>query len=415
MNSITLLLIGAILLCLMIEAFFSASEMALISIDKIRLKTLVSKGSRAAKQIAELLLKPEWLLGTTLLGTNTATVMSSTLATYLVLSHFGTAYEYVAVLIMSPLVLIFAEIIPKTLAHSRSEQVALRVVGPLTRVRKTIEPLVRILVQMTALVTGMKQFSKLARTPLMSREDLEFSLRSTGQRGGLKAIERQMIHRIFEFNDTIVGEVMIPLIDVIGVQVHAKLSDVLEVIIKQAISRVPVYRDRVDNIVGVLLATDLLQLDPQQDFLIEKLIRPPLFVPTAMPINNAMPLFRKANISMAVVVDEYGGAVGIITAEDILEEVVGEIEDEFDPRKKLFRQVHENLFIVDARMGLKNLRDLLGLQLPEGDYDTLAGYILTTLKRIPKVGETMHYKRYSFKIVKANDRAIEEVQLSITP
>lgn len=411
----TWLLIALIVLCILSEGFFSGAELAIISIDRVRLRTLVGKGVQQAKLIAELLRKPQWLLGTTLLGTNLSTVAASSLATYLVVTRLGDEYEFLAIMIMSPLVLIFAEIIPKTIAHSRAEQFALRVVGPLSFMRNLLEPVVRLLASVADFFTKLVSARKGAQNPMMSREDLEFALRSAGQRGGLKAIERQMIRRILEFKDTTVEEVMIPLIEVVALDVQAPLERAIETILKHGVSRLPLYRDRVDNVVGVLIAADLLFLENREQLVLAELMRKPQFVPPSRPIRDMLAEFRKSFANIAVVVDEYGGAVGIVTPEDILEEIVGEIEDEFDPRKKFFRQVQENLFIVDARTEIKKLRDGLGLQIPDGEYDTLAGFILDQMKRIPKPGETLHFKSYSFRIAKATDRTVEEVQVQIAP
>ncbi len=403
----------AILACLVAEGFFSGSEIAIVSINRVRLRSLVAKGNEKAKMVAQLLRNPEWLLGTTLLGTNVSTVTAGTLATYVVITLLGEQYSYVAIIIMAPIILIFSEIVPKTIAHVRTETFALSVVGPLHVARTLLKPLVWLLARVSKLFTATTSKSGMTRSPLMTREDLEFAIRSAGQRGGLKAIERQMIHRIFEFQDTTVDEVMIPLIEVVALAADAKVEDAVNITVKQGISRIPIYQDRVDNIVGVLVTSDLLFQDRKDAKDLSELMRPPVFVPESKPIKDMLQEFRRSSVNLAVVVDEYGGAVGIVTVEDILEEVVGEIEDEYDRRKQLYKKIRKNLFVVDPRIEIDRLRELLGIEIPAGDYETLAGFLLTEMKRIPKVGERVRYGTYTFRVTDATDRAIEQVQISI--
>ena len=232
---ITAVILVAIFTCYVRKLFLVVQKFPLISTDKVRLRTRANAGDKRAKLVAELLRKPELLLGTTLLGTNSSTVLGSTLATYLVIYHLGETYSYIAIIVMSPLILIFAEIIPKTIAQAKSAEFAFAVVGPLNVFRRLFYPIVWILAKISRLFFGAIKKSHVVSGPLMTREDLEFALKETGRRGGLKSIEKRMIHRIFEFKDTTVGEVMIPLIEVVALDARTDMRTAINTAMKHGL------------------------------------------------------------------------------------------------------------------------------------------------------------------------------------
>ena len=357
--------------------------------------------------------KPEWMLGTTLVGTNISVVTSTILATLLMRNAFGELGELYTLAVMSPLLLIFGEIIPKSIFQQRADSIAPRIVFPLRLASYVIHP---VLVVITWIANGILRILGVRgdgpSSPFITREALDDILRKREPGSDLKPAERTMIRRIFSFSETTVEEVMIPLIDVAAVNEDATMAEALDLMNEKAFSRLPVYRERVDNIIGILTNFDLLAApDDLPD--IRSLIRTVPYVPETKRIDDLLLRFQKEGNHMAVAVDEYGGAVGIVTVEDILEEIVGEIEDEHDKVRQMYRIEGENRYVINARMEIDMINEILPFELPEGDYETLGGFILDRFGRIPAVGDILKLKDLVLTVMKSDRRSVSEVRVEV--
>jgi len=402
-----------IALCLAAEFFFSGSEIAMVSADRLKIRKLAESGSRGGKLVERLMERPEWMLGTTLVGTNASVVTSTILATLLMKQAFGQIGELYTLAVMSPLLLIFGEIIPKSIFQQRADSIAPRVAFPLHLASYVIHP---VLAVVTWIANGILRVFGVRGdgpgSPFITREALNEIIRKREPGSDLKPAERTMIRRIFSFSETDVEEVMIPLIDVAAVSEVATTAEALELMNEKAFSRLPVYSERVDNIIGILTNFDLLAA-PDDLPGIHSLIRTVPYVPETKRIDDLLLRFQMEGNHMAVAVDEYGGAVGIVTVEDILEEIVGEIEDEHDKVRQMYRIEGENRYVINARMEIDRINEVLPFELPEGDYETMGGFILDRFGRIPAVGDILKFKNLVLTVTGADRRSVREIRVEV--
>jgi putative hemolysin len=405
-----LLTIIIILLFLVMEGFFSGSEIGVVSADQIKLRHDAAKGSQGAKLALKMLKKPEWLLSTTLVGTNIAVVANTTITTALIMTLFGAQNSWLAVVLVTPLIWIFGEIVPKSIFQQRANEITPRAIFLLRFASYVFFPILVVFTLITRLLTWM--FGQQIQNPFTLREQILTMLQMPATEGDIQPVEKTMIQRIFNFSETTAYEVMIPLIDVVAIEQGATCGEAVHLARQKAHIRLPVYDERVDKVVGVLNALELLDADPHQP--IKPFIREVSYVPSSKNINELLLDLRKDGDSVAVVVDEFGGAEGLITMEDIMEEVVEEMEDEYDIGKKpvqWVRKISKKEYIVSARIELDSLEEELGIQLPKGKYATLAGFLLEKAGEIPASGTTIKAKGTTFTIERSTPQAIQEVRV----
>jgi len=406
-----LLTIILILIFLLMEAFFSGSEIGVVSADQIKLRHAAAKGSRGAKLALKMLKKPEWLLSTTLVGTNIAVVSNTTITTALMMALFGAQNGWLAVVLVTPLIWVFGEIVPKSIFQQRANEITPRAIFLLRLASYVFFPILVVFTLITRLITWI--FGQQIQNPFTLREEILTMLQMPATEGDIQPVEKTMIRRIFSFSETTAYEVMIPLIDVVAIEQSAACGEAVQLARKKAHIRLPVYDQRIDKVVGVLNALELLDAEPHQA--IKPYIREVRYVPSSKNINELLLDLRKDGDSVAVVVDEFGGAEGLITMEDIMEEVVEEMEDEYDIGNKpvqWIRKISKKEYIVSARIEVDSLEEELGIQLPKGKYATLAGFLLEKAGEIPASGTTIKAKGITFTIERSTPQAIQEVRVS---
>ncbi|MCG8419662.1 MAG: hemolysin family protein [Proteobacteria bacterium] len=404
----TVVLVGAICVCL--EAFFSGSEIAVVSANRVELRQRAHRGERSAILAERLLDHPQTLLATTLMGTNLATVTFSVTVT---LALFGSgASQALAVLMVTPMTLLFGEVLPKTLFQQHADRIVLRVIYPLQVASIIFRPGVWLMSTLAGVITRLLGTDR--ERAFITRDELAMLIESQATAGSeITHEEREMIANVLEMSEAEVRHVMVPLSGVTALPERATLSEVAHRIAEKHYSRMPVFRDRVDNIVGIVHVFDLLSAgDQPEGCTAAEVARQPTFVPETMPAVDLLVDLQGTGSHMAIVVDEYGGAVGIVTVEDLLEEVVGEIDDEHDPGPCLIQQERPGVWRVEARTQVERLNSELKLGLPESDdYETVAGLLLEHFKRIPESGESVVVDSVTIRVVEASDRAIEVVQI----
>lgn len=399
------LIIIVIAICLLLQAFFAGSEIALVSCDKIKMKSLAEGGSTRAKLVLKSFLKIERFISTTLVGINVSLITSTVILTFYIQDTYGKGKEFYAVLILSPLIVIFGQVVPKAVFQKRASSMVLWSIYPLWLASKIFSP---ILIQINLFIKVLLKLIGSTENPFITREELLHAIEGdeTIRQGGYR---EKIIKRIFRFSETTVEEIMIPLIHVYALNDDTLAKDAVGLIKETGHSRIPIYRGRVDNITGILHAFDLLDAKPDDP--IKNFSITPFYVPETKSVDELLDELQKGPAGMAVVVDEYGGAVGVITLEDILEEVVGEIEDEYDKGIRLWRKIAENEYLINPKIDIEKINEELRLGIPEGDYDTLSGFLLSEVGSIPKIGDEIPYKNHTFVVTKASLRSIEEVKL----
>jgi len=398
-------------LCLVSEAFFSGSEIGVVSADRIKLRHEAAKGSRGARLALSLLDKPEWLLSTTLVGTNISVVTNTTIATALMIELFGEEYSWLAIPLVAPLIWIFGEIVAKSVFQQRTDSLTPRVAFLLRGATYVFLPILAVFSVTTRILTRLLG-DQATQNPFTLREEIASMMEMSATEGDILPMERRMIRRMFNFGETTAKDIMVPLADVVAIARDERCGGARRIAVAHAHKRLPVYDDRVDRIVGTLNALDLLQ--EAQDKPIAPFVRQAHFVPSTVSVEILLADFREGAGSMAVVVDEYGGAQGIVMLEDILEVIVGELEDEFDalaPASGWLRKFGERDYLVSGQIELRQLKEELGLELPSGRYKTLAGFLMDATKAIPPVGSVIHHQEISFTVERGTAQAVQEVRV----
>ncbi|MFH1727007.1 MAG: hemolysin family protein [Pseudomonadota bacterium] len=408
-----LVALSIIILCLLMEAFFSGSEVAIISYDRIKLRHKVEKKENWAKIISHFIAHPGKLLGTTLLGTNISVICGSTAATIYVIFNYGQKYELIAFFIMSPLILFFGEILPKVIARQYSLSLTPLIAFPISLFSYVIfAPFVIIINIFTNFLNRLMGARKITASSKVTKDDLDHLIHKSHKTSDVERHEAEMIKKILQFSKKTVENIMIPLVGVEALKTEASVEDAMQMMLKSGFSRIPVYTDKVINIIGIVHTFDIIfKADKSEE--IGKYLSKVDFIPESYPIDKLLYDFQKAGSNIAIIVDEYGTAVGIVTMEDILEEVVGEIEDEYDIEENLIKRLGTHKYLVNCRIEIDKFNELLPFTIEEGDYETLAGFILYLLNRIPANEEEFAYGNLKFKIKKASLRAIEEVIITL--
>jgi putative hemolysin len=403
-----------IITCLGAEAFFSGAEIALYSANKLKIRQHAEQGSRTAKLMLQMLDQPAQMLGSTLVMHNLVVVTGTSLATAVFVQWLGQRGESVALVVMITLGLIVGEIFPKAIFRHYADRLAGVVILPLRAVFYACYPLVYMITWLIGQSLRLFGLQSEKKNPLVTKEELELLVRLTDRSSTLGVHERQMIGRIFGFSDTRVREAMIPLVEVIALEDNATVDELIQAIREHGFSRIPIFQDNIHNIVGWVNAFDALSMTPgERSF--RHLIRSAYYVPETRRIGDLLKDVQQKGIPLAVVVDEYGGSVGIVTIEDMLEEIVGEIEDEYDARERLYEVLPDGSFRIDARMEIDAINEILGLHIPTGDYATLAGFILAQLERIPQRGELLMHDGLMLEIEEATNRMVERVHVVPRP
>lgn len=389
-----------IVILIFVNAFFAASEMAFVSLNDTKLNRMAKNGNKKAEKIVKMLVNPSRFLATIQIGITLAGFLSSAFASesfasvlapklnelmpVLSLSAWNGISIVVITIILSYFTLVFGELVPKRIAMKNSEKIAFFSIGIINVISVVTSPFVALLTFSTNAISKLFGVSE-KEEKTVTEEEIRMMVDVGEEKGTIEEDERNMINNVFEFNDRIVSEIMIPRTDVFAINNMMSIYEVTKLLEEKKImhSRMPVYNESIDNIVGILHFKDLFYSTKNKETNITKVMRTPFFVPESKPIDELFEELRKNRNLMAIVIDEYGGTSGIVTMEDILEEIVGEIYDEHDEVEELYKKLDDNTYIINAEMTIYDVEDILGIHIQEGDYDTLSGYIIEKMGRIP--------------------------------
>ena len=412
----TLYLVVLLIVCLLLSAFFSSSETAFISLQRIRVQHLVDTKVRGAKRVARMMERPEKFLSTVLLGNNFVNTAAAALATFLAISIWGEQWGLlIATIAVTIVLLIFCETTPKTIATRHAERLSLTFVGPIEALSWLLTPFV---VALSWIASG---FSKLfGGTPvprsLATEEEIRTMISVGHKEGTVEEEEAEMLHKVFDFGNRPVSEVIVPRTEVVWVEKGTKLADFLNLYAQSPLSRFPVYEDNMDNVVGILSVKDIVMAQAKgtisDESVIDDLIRPAYFAPETKRISELFAEMRDKNYRMTVVVDEFGGTAGIVSLSRLVEEIVGPVGDELAAIEKEYEPINEYTFSIDGGMRIEEANEEMDLDLPEGDYETVAGFVLDLLGHIPKQGERLKYKKMKIVITEMRGMKIEKILLT---
>lgn len=376
-----------ILVLILLSAFFSSAETAITTVNKIKMKSLADSGDKRAATLLKVTKDPGKMLGAILIGNNIVNLSASSLTTSLTMSLWGNVGVSVGTGVLTLLVLIFGEISPKTLATVHAEKLALAYAGIILMLMRILTPVIFITNKLSHLFLTLLRVDPSARRDLMTENELRTYVDVSHEDGVIEREEKQMIYNVFDFGDTQAKDIMIPRVDMASVDVNASYDEVLEVFKEEKFTRLPVYEENVDNVIGVLNIKDLL-FHTGETFQMRELMREPYFTYEYKKTSELMEEMRQDCINFTIVLDEYGATAGLITLEDLLEEIVGEIRDEYDKdEENLIQKISDTEYLIEGSMKLDDVNNALDLNLHSKDYDSLGGLIIESLDHLPNVGE----------------------------
>lgn len=421
------LIIPAILILL--NAYFAATEIAYISLNDAKIAKQAKEGNKKAKQIETMLKNPSKFLATIQIGITLAGFLSSAFASDAFADELAPflynifpmisqdIWKGVSIIIITIILsfftLVFGELVPKRLAMKYYEKIAYATIGVIKGISVVTSPFVKLLTVSTNMISKIFGVSE-AEEEIVTEEEIKMMIDEGEEKGTIEQSEKELLNNVFAFNDIIVSEVMTPRTDIYAIEINEDLNKILDTIDEYKYSRIPVYEDTIDNIEGILFVKDILKIvKNNQEVHIKDIMREPYFVPESKEIDDLFRELQKSKQQMAIVIDEYGGTAGLITMEDIIEELMGNILDEYDDEEVEYQKIDENTYMLSGSSTLYDIKKLFNVEIPEGDYETLSGYLLEKLGRIPEENEkpVIEDEKLTYKIEEYEDKRILYVKV----
>ena len=401
-----------LILLLILSAFFSSAETALTTVNRIRIRSLAEDGNKRAAIVLKILDQQDKMLSAILIGNNIVNLSSSSLATLLATEIFGSAGAGIATGILTLCILVFGEISPKSLAAANSEKLSMLYAGIIYNLMTVLTPVIFIVNLLARGFMWLLHADMDYKDDAYTEDELRVIMDVSHEEGVIESEERRMINNVFDFDDSCAKDIMVPRIDMQFIDVEATYEDVLDAIRTQMYTRMPVYEDTTDNVIGILNIKDLILIGRTEDFQVRNYMREAYYT---YEFNKTSELFmdmKNNSISMAIVLDEYGATAGLVTLEDLIEEIVGEIRDEYDADElNDIKKLSDREYSIDASMRLDDLNDALELDFQSEDYDSLGGLVIGLLDRLPEAGETVRDGAYTFTVESIDKNRIERIRL----
>lgn len=414
MDNHTILHIVILAMLLGLSGFFSSAETAFISSNQIKLKTLAAKGSKNALLVLKIMEKPEKMLSAVLIGNNIVNLSASALATTIIIKLFGNAAIGVATGMLTFLILIFGEITPKSLASKKPESMSLVYAAPIYALMFILTPAIVTINLASGFVLKLLGAGNAPRQDIMTEEELRTIVDVSHEEGVIENEERKIINNVFDFAEVLAKDVMIQRIDMVLINIEAGYEKAIEIYRQERYTRLPVYEGNTDNIVGVINVKDLLLHKSEKKFNIRDYMRKPFFTYEYKKIAELLLQMKKSYANIAVVLDEYGMTAGMITMEDILEEIVGEIRDEYDiDEEESFKKIGKDVYLLDGSVKLDEINEKLGTDLNMEDYESIGGFVMGQLEHLPKVREGVRTEGVRLTVEKMDKARIDKVRLEI--
>ena len=410
--SIIILKLLIIIVLLILSAFFSSSETALTTVSRMRILSLAEEGNSSAVTLLKVIDNKEKMLSAILIGNNIVNISVSSVTTILVTDLFGNYAVSIATAILTVLVLIFGEITPKTLATINNEKLALRFASVVYWLMYILTPVIFLINKLSSLVMKLFRIDKSEKKSTYTENELKTIVNVSHAEGVIEAEEREMLQNIFEFGDRQAKDIMIPRLDVCMIDVDSTYEEIMDVFQANRYTRIPVYENTTDNVIGIINIKDLLLYRHGESFNIRNYLRQPYFTYEYKGLSDLLLEMKKASVNITIVLDEYGAASGLLTLEDLIEEIVGDIRDEYDyDEEDELRPINENEYIAEAHMKLDDLNDMLKINLSSPEYDSVGGFIIEKLDRIAKSGDIVETPDVTLIVDSINKNRIEKVHI----
>ncbi len=406
-----------VIILLLLSSFFSSAETALTTVNKLKLRSLADEGSKSATKVLKVTENAGKLLSTILIGNNIVNISASALTTTLCTNLFGSRFVGVATGILTFLVLIFGEITPKTLATQYAVQFSMVFVYPISALMVILTPIIWLLDFITGFIFKILHVDPNANPNAVTESELRTMVDVSHEEGVIEQEERFMISNVVDFGDALSKDIMIPRADVIFADVNSTYEELVALFMEETYSRIPIYEESKDNVIGLLYLKDLFfysELNDMDYFDLRSILRKPLFVYEYQKTSQIFADMKTSSATMAIVLDEYGVTSGIITMEDLIEEIVGEIRDEYDGEEDdVIKRLEDNVYDIEASIKLDDLNDAIGTKLHSDDYDSLGGFVIEILDKLPGEGEEADYKNIHFLVSSVVRNRIERVIVTI--
>ncbi len=418
MESHSIFSIIIIALSIIFIAVLSSSESSFIAVNKIRIRSLMEKGDSRAKAVQKILDEHDKLFSAVILSGNLFTVLATSIGTALALKYFGEDGIIIAIIVMTFLTVVFGELAPKTFAVTHSEKVSLLLARPVAFYIRLISPLVWIFKITSNLIIRMLGGKKKSVSPFVTEEEIKTMINIGEEEGTLEEEEKQMLHKVFEFGDKVVTEAMVPRTEIVSIPDDSTVGDALKLVLEEGYSRYPVVKENIDSVIGILYVKDIVKQMAQgkiQNYTpITEIVREAYYIPENKMVTELLDEMQKNKFQIAIVMDEYGGTAGLITLEDIMEEIVGGLQDEFEAMEgeKEVEIIDERTFIVAGQTGLDEINELVGVELVSKDFHTIGGFVFGLFRRLPKVGEQVRYHNLRFLILEMENRKISKIKIT---
>ena len=407
--------IGLLAVLLLGSGFFSASETSLMSLSKIRIRYMEEEGVKGAKLVSSLIEKSSDLLSSILVGNNIVNIAATSVSTSLFISIFGDGGVAVATAVMTVLVLIFGEITPKTIAANSPEKVAVVVSKPISVIMKITKPIVWVFNLLTGIIFKIMGIENDGVKPFITEEELKTMVNVSHEEGVLEMEEREIINNVFQFGDMQAKEAMIQRLDMVAVNIEDSYDEIIELFKNEKLSRLPVYQDSIDDIVGILNIKDIIFLSDEEieHFNIKDYVREAFFTYEFKKITQLLEEMKKEKSQMAIVVDEYGGTAGLLTIEDLVEVIVGDIDDEYDEEEEEIVKVSDNEYLVEGSTRISDVNERLGINFESDEFDSIGGFIIGYLKRIPEENELIEVGNVKFSVESIDKNRINQIRIFV--
>lgn len=415
METSDILQLVILVLLLSASAFFSSAETALMTSNKLRIRNLAENGDKRAEKVLEITANTDKMLSAILIGNNIVNLSASALSTTLTLKMFGSSLVGVATGVLTFLILVFGEITPKNVASKNAEDMALKYIGIISLLVIVLTPAIYIVNKVAGIVISL--FIKNNDDNNMVTEDeLRAMVEVSHEDGVIEKEEKKMIVNVVDFGDTVAGDIMLPRVDMVMVSVESSYGEILKIFREEKYTRIPVYEESPDNVIGILNVKDFLLIENKENFSVKEHLREPLYTYEYKKTSSLMVDMRKTGANIVIVLDEYGTTVGLITLEDMLEEIVGEIRDEFDADEdEGITKISETEYLIDGSTNLDDVNDRIGLELSSEEYESIGGIIMEKLGRLPVEGEVITFDNIILTVKKMDHARIEKVGLKLKP
>lgn len=415
MDSGEVLQIGIVIGLLVLSALFSLAETAMADVSKIRIRGLAEAGDKQAQMLMKVFERHGKMINTILICDTAANLAAAILMTLLVTTHFGRQYVWAGAVPAAFLVLILGEIAPKTAAALYAEKLSLALAKPVYGLMVLFTPGLFLVEKLSNLVLLLFRINPKKKPEAITEEDLRTIVEVGHEEGVIESDEKKMIYNVFDFGDSVAKDIMVPRTDMACIDAEATYEEFMEVVREQMYTRYPVYEETTDHVIGIINIKDVLLAERRQEFCIRDYLREPYYTYEYMKTADLMVELRKTQNNIAIVLDEYGATAGLITLEDMLEEIVGEIRDEYDEDEEDFiRRLGPSEYVVEASMHLDDLNDLLGLSLESEDYDSIGGFMIGMLDHLPEQGEEVTFQNLRLVADQVDGNRIDKVHIYLT-